>query len=109
MICVNNAATTKISDLAFEKILPFLREHYSNASSQYSLGTKAKRAVEQSRRQISLWEKPSISCNSIMKTKKSGDLEYEDNAHKYEVRCFYVWVNIWRKKFLALTLIFQSY
>jgi cysteine desulfurase len=53
MIYADNAATTKISELAFKKMLPFLREQYGNASSQYSLGVKARRAIEQSRRQVS--------------------------------------------------------
>jgi cysteine desulfurase len=52
VIYADNAATTKISDLAFEKMLPFLREQYGNASSQYTLGVKSKRAIEQSRRQV---------------------------------------------------------
>ena len=52
MIYADNAATTKISDSVFDKMLPFLREQYGNASSQYSLGIKAKRAVELARRQV---------------------------------------------------------
>lgn len=52
MIYADNAATTKISDSAFEQMLPFLRELYGNASSQYSLGVKAKRAIEQARKQV---------------------------------------------------------
>ncbi len=52
MIYADNAATTKISDRTFEKMLPFLREQYGNASSQYSLGAKAKHAVEQARKQL---------------------------------------------------------
>ena len=52
MIYADNAATTRISDMAFEKMLPFLREHYGNASSQYSLGAKAKYAIEQARQQV---------------------------------------------------------
>lgn len=52
MIYADNAATSKISDLAFRKMLPFLHEQYGNASSQYSFGIKAKRAVEQARNQI---------------------------------------------------------
>ncbi len=52
MIYADNAATTKISDSVLEKMLPFLREQYGNASSQYSLGAKAKRAVEQARKQV---------------------------------------------------------
>ena len=54
MIYADNAATTKISDLAFEKMLPFLREQYGNASSQYSLGMQARRAIAQSRRQVAI-------------------------------------------------------
>jgi len=52
MIYADNAATTKISDSVFEKMLPFLREQYGNASSRYLLGVKAKRAVEQARKQV---------------------------------------------------------
>ena len=54
MIYADNAATTRISDSVYEKMLPFLREQYGNASSQYSLGVKAKRAVEHARRQVSV-------------------------------------------------------
>ena len=52
MIYVDNASTTKISDSVFEKMLPFLREQYGNASSQYSFGAKANRAIEQARKQV---------------------------------------------------------
>jgi cysteine desulfurase len=52
VIYADNAATTRLSDAACEKMLPFLREQYGNASSQYSLGVKAKRAVEQARQQV---------------------------------------------------------
>lgn len=52
MIYADNAATTRISDSVFEKMLPFLREQYGNASSQYSLGIKSKRAIEQARKQV---------------------------------------------------------
>ncbi len=52
MIYADNAATTQISDSVFEKMLPFLREQYGNASSQYSLGVKSKRAIEQARKQV---------------------------------------------------------
>lgn len=54
MIYADNAATTRISDRAFEQMLPFLREQYGNASSQYSLGVKAKRAIEQARKQVAV-------------------------------------------------------
>jgi cysteine desulfurase len=52
VIYADNAATTKISDSVFEKMLPFLREQYGNPSSQYSLGAKAKHSVELARKQV---------------------------------------------------------
>src|SRR5690554_7236724 len=35
-------------------MLPFLREQYGNASSQYSFGIKAKHAIEQARQQVAV-------------------------------------------------------
>lgn len=52
MIYADNAATTKISEAAFTKMMPFLQEYYSNASAPYSFGMVARRAVEKSRAQI---------------------------------------------------------
>ncbi len=52
MIYADNAATTRISDSAFKKMLPFLCEQYGNASSQYSLGAKARHAIELARKQV---------------------------------------------------------
>lgn len=49
MIYADNAATTRISKSACEKMLPFLREQYGNASSQYKHGVNAKRAIGQAR------------------------------------------------------------
>lgn len=54
MIYADNAATTKISETAFAQMLPFLQEQFGNASSQYSLGVKAKRAVEEARQQVAV-------------------------------------------------------
>lgn len=54
MIYADNAATTRISDSVLEKMLPFLRDHYGNAASQYSLGVKAKRAIELARKQVAV-------------------------------------------------------
>ena len=54
LIYADNAATTKLSDSAFEKMIPFLQEQYGNASSQYSLGKNAKCAIEQAREQIAV-------------------------------------------------------
>ena len=52
MIYADNAATTKISDFAFEKMLPYLQGKYGNASSRYSFGVEARRAIEQARHQV---------------------------------------------------------
>lgn len=51
MIYADNAATTQISSLAFEKMLPYLRGEFGNASSQYKLGVQARRAIEHARKQ----------------------------------------------------------
>jgi cysteine desulfurase len=52
VIYADNAATTKITESVFEKMLPFLCEQFGNVSSQYSLGVKSKRAIELSRHQV---------------------------------------------------------
>lgn len=53
MIYADNAATTRIDDQVFSAMLPYLKEQYGNASSQYTLGHSSKRAVEHAREQIS--------------------------------------------------------
>lgn len=54
MIYADNAATTRMSDSVLEKMIPFLKEQYGNASSQYSLGSTAKRAVDHAREQVAV-------------------------------------------------------
>lgn len=48
-IYLDNAATTKISDRAFEAMLPYLKEQYGNPSSIYSLGREASIALTNAR------------------------------------------------------------
>lgn len=48
-IYFDNAATTKISDRVFEKMLPFLKESYGNPSSLYSIGREASAALTNAR------------------------------------------------------------
>lgn len=79
MIYADNASTTKISDSVFEKMLPFLCEQYGNASSQYSLGTKAKRAIEHARKQVAA----AIGAESPEITFTSGGSE----ANSWVLRC----------------------
>ncbi|HCS67865.1 MAG TPA: cysteine desulfurase NifS, partial [Oribacterium sp.] len=42
---LDNAATTPLSKEALQAMLPYLTEDYGNASTIYTLGQRAKRAV----------------------------------------------------------------
>lgn len=45
-------ATTKLDERVLEAMLPFLTEHYGNASSRHELGTQARKAVNGAREQV---------------------------------------------------------
>jgi cysteine desulfurase len=45
-------ATTPLDDRVLDAMLPFLRQHYGNASSRHELGTHARRAVNVAREQV---------------------------------------------------------
>lgn len=51
-IYADHAATTRLSDAAFDAMLSFLRDDYYNPSTLYSAAGKSKRAVERAREQI---------------------------------------------------------
>ena len=51
-IYADNSATTKISPVVLEKMMPYLTEVYGNPSSLYRVGGKAKEAVENARENI---------------------------------------------------------
>lgn len=51
-VYADNAATTRVSEAALEAAMPFYRECYGNASSIYSLGMNAARAVVKAREQV---------------------------------------------------------
>ncbi len=52
MIYLDNAATTRIAPEAIEAMLPFFSEQFGNPSAIYSLGSAAKKAVNQAKRTI---------------------------------------------------------
>lgn len=52
MIYADHAATTRLSTSAFEAAKEYLFDEYGNASSRYSLGARAKRAVESARERV---------------------------------------------------------
>lgn len=53
-VYADNAATTKISDKVYDAMLPFLKEHYGNPSSIYSIGRDAKKAIELARQKVAV-------------------------------------------------------
>lgn len=52
MIYADNAATTVLSDSAFNAMLPYLKDCYGNPSSLYGFAQQAKEALEQSRSKV---------------------------------------------------------
>jgi cysteine desulfurase len=52
MIYLDNSATTKIDPEVFDAMVPWFKEEYGNPSSIYSLGRKARVAVEKARTEI---------------------------------------------------------
>ena len=52
MIYMDNAATTRMSERAFEAMRPFFMEQYANAAGTYSFANASKEAVETARKQI---------------------------------------------------------
>ncbi len=52
MIYLDNSATTRLDDHVLEAMLPWLREDFGNASSVYSIGRKARVAIEDAREEL---------------------------------------------------------
>ena len=48
-IYADNAATTKLDSVAYEAMLPWLKEEYANASQPYSFARSAKKALAEAR------------------------------------------------------------
>lgn len=51
-IYLDNAATTSVYPSVLEKMIPWFTENYGNPSSIYTKGREAKKAIENSRRQV---------------------------------------------------------
>lgn len=51
-VYADNAATSALSDTAFDAMIPYFKEFYGNASSAHALGHESKKAVEDARRRI---------------------------------------------------------
>ena len=59
IIYLDNGATTKIKTEVLNEMMPYLTTEYGNASSLYSIGRKAKKAIEKARQQVA----ELINCN----------------------------------------------
>ena len=51
-VYLDNNATTKIDERVLEKMLPYLKEIYSNPSSMYNFSVSSKKAIENAREQM---------------------------------------------------------
>ena len=51
-VYTDNAATTKISDAALEKLNSVMKDTFGNPSSLYKIGQNAKKVLEDSREEI---------------------------------------------------------
>ncbi len=89
MIYADAAATTRLSQTALEKALPFLRDSFGNPSSRHSLGVAAKRALEEARALVakSIGAEPdeivftsgATECNSWVLSNVGGGRKSEAN------------------------------
>lgn len=52
IIYADNAATTALDSRVLDKMMPYLTEHYGNASSIYSIGQYSKKALEEARETV---------------------------------------------------------
>lgn len=75
-IYADNAATTRLSDLAFEAMVPYLKENYGNPSSLYSLGQRAEEAMVKSRETVAKY----LNANPKGITFTSGGSEADNQA-----------------------------
>lgn len=73
---LDNAATTALDPIVLEAMIPFMREHYGNPSSSYSLGRESKMAIEAARKQVA--EILGVKATSIYFT--SGGTESNNTA-----------------------------
>ena len=76
MIYADNAATTQVSKAAAEEMTRYFRDCYSNPSSLYSFGQKAKEALEEARARIAAC----LGCEPREITFTSGGSEADNQA-----------------------------
>ena len=75
-VYADNAATTRVSDTAFNAMLPYFKELYGNPSSLYSLGQKSQEAIYSARETIA----DCLNCDMKEITFTSGGSEADNQA-----------------------------
>lgn len=75
-VYADNAATTRISDTAFDAMLPYFKETYGNPSSLYTLGQKAQEALCVTRETMAHY----LNCDMKEITFTSGGSEADNQA-----------------------------
>ena len=74
----DNAATTQLDDKVLEKMLPYLKQNYGNASSIYKLGRESRKAIEEAREEIA----KELNCNPNEIYFTAGGSESDNTAIK---------------------------
>lgn len=75
-VYADNAATTRVSDTAFNAMLPYFKEQYGNPSSLYTVGQKAQEALYSAREIMA----KHLNCDIKEITFTSGGSEADNQA-----------------------------
>ena len=75
-VYADNAATTRVSDTAFNAMLPYFKELYGNPSSLYTLGQKSQEAIFAARETVA----DCLNCDMKEITFTSGGSEADNQA-----------------------------
>ena len=75
-VYADNSATTKMSRTAIDAMLPYMEEFFGNPSSLYSIGQKAKEALDDARERIAAC----LGCQAREITFTSGGSEADNQA-----------------------------
>ena len=75
-VYADNAATTRVSDTAFEAMLPYFKELYGNPSSLYTLGQESQEALFSARETVAAC----LNCDMKEITFTSGGSEADNQA-----------------------------
>lgn len=75
-VYADNAATTKVSNTAFNAMLPYFKELYGNPSSLYTLGQKSQEAIFSARETVA----ECLNCDIKEITFTSGGSEADNQA-----------------------------